>query len=458
MQHPVQFSRRLVLMGALLAPTLAACNSSTVNTPAEVKAVVVKPSSLTLQVGSSKPLEAQVDAPATMDHGVTWSTSNSAVVSVSNSGTLTALKTGQVTITATSKADPSKKGTSTVTVEQAPTSTVTAVQVTAPALEMQEGSSQVLKSTVTGQGNFDASVTWSSSNTAVATVNSTGMVQALKAGTVNIIATSKQNPAISAQLALKVLAAPADVFNITLVFPQGTLLTATQKQAFFDAAQRWSQVITAGLEDIDEFANGVRIKVDDVQITADAVNIDGVGKILGMAGPEYIRDSNGLPITGIMQFDSADMASMESKGTLKNVILHEMGHVLGIGTLWDAFLQHNGNPDCQSATSIVFTGTKAMQGYQKLGKSGPVPVENSGGAGTKCGHWSEGIFDSELMTGYAEAGTMPLSILTVGALADLGYQVNFGAADAYQIPNALQAPEKQQLGEQEVLLRPKGKL
>ena len=35
-----------------------------------------------------------------------------------------------------------------------------------------------------------------------------------------------------------------------------------------------------------------------------------------------------------MQFDSADLASMEASGSLYGVILHEMGHVLGIGTSW----------------------------------------------------------------------------------------------------------------------------
>jgi hypothetical protein len=44
------------------------------------------------------------------------------------------------------------------------------------------------------------------------------------------------------------------------------------------------------------------------------------------------------------------------------------------------------------------------------------------------------VFDRELMTGYAEsAAPMPLSIITVGALADLGYPVNYAAADAFAL-------------------------
>ena len=35
-----------------------------------------------------------------------------------------------------------------------------------------------------------------------------------------------------------------------------------------------------------------------------------------------------------MSFDTADLDEMERKGTLNDVITHEMGHVLGIGTIW----------------------------------------------------------------------------------------------------------------------------
>lgn len=35
-----------------------------------------------------------------------------------------------------------------------------------------------------------------------------------------------------------------------------------------------------------------------------------------------------------MQFDSADVTGLESSGQLANTIVHEMGHILGIGTVW----------------------------------------------------------------------------------------------------------------------------
>eukprot|EP00122_Pirum_gemmata_P017361 Pgem_evm1s16253 len=59
-------------------------------------------------------------------------------------------------------------------------------------------------------------------------------------------------------------------------------------------------------------------------------------------------------------------------------------------------------------------------------------VENNGSSGTKCGHFDEELYDNELMTGYSTQVTY-LSQITVNALADLGYTVDFNsdAIDAF---------------------------
>ena len=86
----------------------------------------------------------------------------------------------------------------------------------------------------------------------------------------------------------------------------------------------------------------------------------------------------------------------------------------------------------------MFTGTNAVREYNStFATTGTgVPVENTGGQGTADGHWRESVFKTELMTGYAEpAGTsMPISRITVGQFADLGYTVNYAQADAYTKP------------------------
>jgi hypothetical protein len=173
-----------------------------------------------------------------------------------------------------------------------------------------------------------------------------------------------------------------------------------------------------------------------VEITAKAVPIDGPFGTLGQAEPTAIRGARGLPYTGEMEFDTADMAMMTSEGTLAGVILHEMGHVLGIGTLWQRFglVTGIGSNDPQ------YIGARGLAAYQRLVGTGPmptgVPVENTGGEGTAGSHWRESVFDAELMTGTVELPpvVMPISELTIGSLEDLDYVVNYLFADPYRLP------------------------
>lgn len=220
-------------------------------------------------------------------------------------------------------------------------------------------------------------------------------------------------------------------FSIDLNFRGG--LTPNQRAVFELARARWAEIITGDLP----AANVDGQRIDDVLIDAEGTSIDGRGGILGQAGPTALRPGSQLPVTGVMAFDTADLAAMEADDSLVNVILHEMGHVLGIGTIWSrlGFLTGAGtvNPE--------FLGPNAMREYATLiGAPGlvPVPVANTGGAGTRDGHWRETVFGNELMTGFLGAGINPMSRLTIAMLEDLGYEVNYDAADAYQLPSALE--------------------
>jgi len=218
-------------------------------------------------------------------------------------------------------------------------------------------------------------------------------------------------------------------------------LTDSQKQAFKSAADRWCTVIVGDLPSV--MVDGEVI--DDILILAEGSDIDGVNGILGQAGPTAIRPAAAgaaafLPAKGSMQFDTADLAAMEAAGTLNDVITHEMGHVLGIGTVWSLkkLLKgiNSGNP--------TFIGAQAKSEYGKLRGSGPkaVPVENTGGPGTANSHWRETVFRNELMSGFIAAAGNPLSRMTAGSLADLGYAVNLEAAEPYTLPNLLQIAEE----------------
>lgn len=229
-------------------------------------------------------------------------------------------------------------------------------------------------------------------------------------------------------------AAARSAFKIEVRFLGG--LTTAQKNAFKTAADRWASVITGDLP-------SVRVDgevVDDLLILAQGISIDGPGRILGQAGPTHIRPaaagkSKFLPVKGIMSFDSADLKDMQKEGTLKDVITHEMGHVLGIGTLWErkGLLKNAGQK------TVRFVGKNARREYGKLlkKKAADVPVENTGGPGTADGHWRESVFRNELMSGFIAAPNNPLSRLTVASLQDMGYEVDLSKAEPYKLPNLL---------------------
>ena len=114
---------------------------------------------------------------------------------------------------------------------------------------------------------------------------------------------------------------------------------------FAQARDRWQQVITSDLTDINISALNYRPSsphcqlpssniIDDIYICAMYTKIDGRGTILGSAGPLELRRYSALPIIGEMKFDYDDIYRLQLKDNFQNVILHEMGHILGTLIFW----------------------------------------------------------------------------------------------------------------------------
>jgi hypothetical protein len=227
-------------------------------------------------------------------------------------------------------------------------------------------------------------------------------------------------------------AAIQSAYKIEVRFLGG--LSTSQKNAFKKAADRWSRVIIGDLPSVNV---GGEI-IDDLLIEARGVAIDGVSGILGQAGPTSLRPASAgkaalLPAKGLMSFDTADLANMEANGTLLDVITHEMGHVIGIGTIWDLKGLLNG----AGTDNPTFTGKQAKKAFGTLRGTGPkpVPVENTGNPGTRDSHWRESLFRNELMSGFISEADNPLSKLTAASLQDLGYEVDVSAAESFTLPN-----------------------
>ena len=243
-------------------------------------------------------------------------------------------------------------------------------------------------------------------------------------------------------------------YNIDVRFL--TAATQSQRDAFDSAAAHWERLIYGDVLDIPFNVPGDTLKkyctgpttptptvsetIDDIVIFAVLDSIDGPGGILGQAGPCYIRQTGWLPVLGVMIFDTADVAVLEGNGKFDEVVLHEMGHVLGFGTIWSSsFLNLLVGPASLGGTDPHFIGVQAITGFNRSGGTGytggqKVPVEATGGPGTRDSHWRKTVFGPELMTGFLSSGVPnPLSVVTVASMGDEGYQVNYAGADPFAL-------------------------
>lgn len=165
-----------------------------------VSSVTVSPTSKTLEINETQQLTATVNAtPASADKSVTWSTSDANVATVSTDGLVTAVAQGTATITATSNLDNTKSATCAITVNPpAAPIPVTAISLDATAT-VGIGENKTLTITYTpSDANTGKAVNWSSSNTSVATVDNSGKVTGVAAGSATITATSTTDNTITA--------------------------------------------------------------------------------------------------------------------------------------------------------------------------------------------------------------------------------------------------------------------
>ena len=232
--------------------------------------------------------------------------------------------------------------------------------------------------------------------------------------------------ALTSGIMLALASQQASAITININFVGG--LTPSQQDAFTQAETFWENTLIG-------YQPG--ISIPSIDIDAEGSPIDGVGGTLGSAGPTFITSQAGYTLTtdGAMTFDTADLNNLELSGSLQDVILHEMAHVLGFGTLWNE--DYNG---VYNSGSGQYTGANALATYQtEFNQPGAtfVPIELGGGTGTADGHWDEvnggsgltGITDingndmrDELMTGWLNSPTF-VSNTTRMSFMDIGYEV-----------------------------------
>ena len=219
---------------------------------------------------------------------------------------------------------------------------------------------------------------------------------------------------------------PDSPFDIELVFLDD--FTEDEQKVWHRIARRWESAIQMDFPDYT-FSGGHSTTCGDhlVGIPAGA-QIDDVRIYIvkfaspwqGGYGAPYIKRSSSMPIAGCVGI----RAGLGDLHSVWNIGLHEIGHVLGIGTTWTnsgLLLRLNGN--------VHFAGPQAIAAFNRAGgtdyQGAKVPVERD------RAHWHSSVLSGEFMTG--TGGDNAFSAITLGALSDLGYTVDFSAADPYEL-------------------------
>lgn len=148
--------------------------------------IIISKKSVSMKSGTSVSVTATVNTVTGKSYATTnevnWSTSNKAVATVSTTGKITAVAAGSAVITASAKDNADIKSTCKITV----VTPVTGLTINCTSVKLGEGSTKTILPTVQPADATDRSVTWTSSNKAVATVSTTGKVVAVKPGTATI--------------------------------------------------------------------------------------------------------------------------------------------------------------------------------------------------------------------------------------------------------------------------------
>ena len=197
-----------VVIPNVSTPVKAECSVSIFNR------FVIEPSDIVLNIETAKSatLKAKFDGVET--NSVSWKSSNPTVVSVvKSSGLLTAKNTGEAIITATYLNDTRYSAECNVKVTS-DSGIITGIELTpkTSTLDCSVSETVQLKAIVSGEGPFDDSVTWSSSDNKIATVDDNGVITGIKPGNATI--SVQAGNLASAKCAVNVIKADIAVKNL----------------------------------------------------------------------------------------------------------------------------------------------------------------------------------------------------------------------------------------------------
>ncbi len=280
----------------------------TVLAPA-VTSVSVTPAQAAILTDGTQQFLADVVGVSGASLAVTWSSSDLAVATVSETGLVTAVAAGTTTITATSVVSPSVSGTAELTVSDVPV--VTAITLDPATTELEIGETVELTPAVAAAGGADESVVWDSSDPTVATVVD-GAVTAVGAGSATITATSVFNPSVVGSAAVTVLAEAVtgvvvDPAEVTIAVGDADVQFTATVTAVSGASEEvtWSSDDPAvALVDADGLVSAVAAGTATITATSvfdAAVSGSATVNVPGVTDVDVTPGSADLTLTGTVQ-------------------------------------------------------------------------------------------------------------------------------------------------------------
>lgn len=272
-----------VMLALCVALSMAMASVTANAATKKPKKIYLKTTSTTVDIKGKVKVSVYKVKPSKASKSVKWKSSNKKVATVSKSGYVTGKKKGTVKITATSKKNKKAKKTIKITVKDLKAKSVTLSKKSA---NMYPGQKTALKATVKGQtGFYNQGVTWKSSNTKAATVDSKGNVTAKAAGSATITATEKGGSK-KATCTVNVVDVAGKVTadeNAKTVTVEATVLNPTFKTMHYLVSTKGAMagqsmmVTTATPKEVSEALNKISAKAWNEKTTLDPNKADKEG-------------------------------------------------------------------------------------------------------------------------------------------------------------------------------------
>src|SRR5438132_1312977 len=327
-----------------------------------VASVSVSPASATVAAGQSVQLTATPkdgNGNSLSGRTVTWSSSNTSVAIADVNGNVTGLAPGSATVTATSEG---KTGTAAITVTSVPVASVTASPASASVPEGQTVQLTATPRDANGNPLTGRVLSWSSGNTSIATVNASGLVSGVVAGSATITATSEGQSGTSA---------------ITVTPPSSTCptsSTAFQNSAF--ASQNGSFTATfdatpngTGLDAATGLSQGAAAAYTDLAVI---VRLNTGGTIDARNGGAYAA-TNSIGYTAGTSYHFRVVVDVSSH-TYSAYVTPAGGAEQTIGTGFAFRTEQSGVTALANWALTAITGAHTVCNFAIAGSQPPAPV------------------------------------------------------------------------------------